>query len=320
MKSIKRFFSPNSSTSPSDSTKSSSSSFQKYNKFRSNSSSAIIDYTKEKSVKGVGPLHLDTNVQHFRHHSATNSPITYSISYNTTPTTATNSPIDSELFNYRRQNSPLIVQNLSNNKQVLPQINTIAAASTATIINQPPHSPNTRQNQADEFIQQAIQFHEENELEKATYYFKLAADKDSPLGLFLYGIALRHGWGCKSNPKLAVRYLQKAAESAVSDLHTTMAANPSIARHELVLAIYELGVCFRHGWGVPKNKHTAAYYFEIAANLGDPDAQNDLGYCYANGEGVKKDMKKAAKYYRMAAAQGASILGNSWIHKKKYDE
>ncbi|CAG8766182.1 15908_t:CDS:1, partial [Acaulospora colombiana] len=46
--------------------------------------------------------------------------------------------------------------------------------------------------------------------------------------------------GCKPNVKLAVRYLQKAAESAVSDLHTSMAANPSIARHELVLAIYEL--------------------------------------------------------------------------------
>jgi len=264
---------------------------------------------------------LDTNVHQFRHHSAANSPISYNISYNTTPTTTSNSPIDSELlFNYRRQHSPIIVQTLSNNKQIsIPQINNTATASSA-IIYQSPNSPNARQGQADEFIQQAIQFHEANELEKATYYFKLAADKDSPLGLFLYGIALRHGWGCKSNPKLAVRYLQKAAESAVSDLHTTMAANPSIARHELVLAIYELGVCFRHGWGVPKNKQTAAYYFEIAANLGDPDSQNDLGHCYANGEGVKRDMKKAAKYYRLAADQGASMLGNSWIYKKKYDE
>jgi len=91
------------------------------------------------------------------------------------------------------------------------------------------------------------------------------------------------------------------------------------ARSELILAIHELGICFRHGWGVPKNKVTAAYYFEIAANLGDPDAQNDLAFCYHHGEGVKKDMYKAAKYYRMAHAQGASILGNSWIFKKKYD-
>lgn len=235
MKSIKRFFSPNSSTSPSDPSKKSSRIF-----LRSNSGSAILDLTKEKSKNNT--LHLDTNVHQYRHHSAANSPISYNLSYNTTPTTTSNSPIDSDSFyNYRRQNIPL-VQTLSNNKQIsLPQINTAAAASSA-IICQPPSSPITRQNQADEFIQQAIRFHEDNELEKATYYFKLAADKDSPLGLFLYGIALRHGWGCKSNPKLAVRYLQKAAESAVSDLHTTMAANPSIARHELVLAIYELGM------------------------------------------------------------------------------
>jgi len=321
MKTIKRFFAPHSSTSPSDSNKSTNKSSQKREKyFRSNSSSAIIDLSteRERSLKGAGTLHLDTNVHQFRHHSAANSPISYNISYNTTPTTATNSPIDSELFNYRRQNNPLI----SKQSNLQPINTAIASSSTSNNLPISPTltSPNTRQNQADEFIQQAIQFHEANELEKATYYFKLAADKDSPLGLFLYGIALRHGWGCKVNPKLAVRFLQKAAESAVSDLHATVAASPSIARHELVLAIYELGVCFRHGWGVPKNKNTAAYYFEIAANLGDPDAQNDLGHCYANGEGVKRDMKKAAKYYRLAAAQGSSMLGNSWIYKKKNDE
>jgi hypothetical protein len=94
--------------------------------------------------------------------------------------------------------------------------------------------------------------------------------------------------GCEADPKGAVRYLQKAAQSAVYDLHSSVMANPTIARDELVLAIYELGQCFRQGWGVPKNKVTAAYYLEIAANLGDPDAQNDLGFCYANAVGVKK--------------------------------
>lgn len=70
---------------------------------------------------------------------------------------------------------------------------------------------------------------------------------------------------------------------------------------------------------VPKNIATAAYYFEIASNLGDPDAQNDLGFCYSHGQGVKKDNFKAAKYYRMADRQGNGIVGNSWIWKSKYD-
>lgn len=69
---------------------------------------------------------------------------------------------------------------------------------------------------------------------------------------------------------------------------------------------------------VPKNLSTASYYFEIAANLGDPDAQNDLAFCYAHGHGVKKDVYKAAMYYRMADRQGHGIIGNSWIWKDKY--
>ncbi|OAD02723.1 hypothetical protein MUCCIDRAFT_133430, partial [Mucor lusitanicus CBS 277.49] len=134
----------------------------------------------------------------------------------------------------------------------------------------------------------------------------------SPLGLFFYGIALRHGWGCKRNPTKAVRYLQSAAECAVYDLQTGIAQSASVAKSELVLAIYELGVCFRHGWGVPKNLETATYYFQVASNLGDPDAQNDLGFCYAHGLGVKKDLYCAAKYYRLAEKQGQGMIGNSW--------
>ncbi|KAI8145010.1 hypothetical protein BJV82DRAFT_501977, partial [Fennellomyces sp. T-0311] len=170
----------------------------------------------------------------------------------------------------------------------------------------------------DQYLQLGMQYHESGELEKATYYWHLSAETESPLGLFFYGIALRHGWGCKKSPTSAVRHLQKAAECAVYDLQTGIAKSTAIAKSELILAIYELGVSFRHGWGVPKNLVMAAYYFEIAANLGDPDAQNDLAFCYAHGHGVKKDLYKAAMYYRMAARQGQGIVGNSWIWKDKY--
>ncbi|ORX98468.1 HCP-like protein, partial [Basidiobolus meristosporus CBS 931.73] len=173
---------------------------------------------------------------------------------------------------------------------------------------------------ADKYVQQAIQCHEHNQLEKAAHFFRLAACQGSPVGLFLYGISLRHGWGCKVNPQVAFQCLQKAAEYAVFDLNNlTNNTNLSAAKHELVLAIYELGVCFQHGWGVSKNKSTAVYYFEIAANLGDPDAQNDLAFCYLHGHGVRKNRHKAAKYYRMAHAQGMGVVGNSWIFKAKYD-
>ncbi|KFH62190.1 hypothetical protein MVEG_11828 [Podila verticillata NRRL 6337] len=171
---------------------------------------------------------------------------------------------------------------------------------------------------AEDFVRQGIDFHEIGEITKATQYFRSAAEMGDPVGMLMYGLSVRHGWGCAANRPLAFQYLQKSAEHAVGDLKSRDSFASTAAKGELVLAIYELGICFRHGWGVEKNKKTAAYYFEIAANLGDPDAQNDLAWCYYHGVGVKKDMFKSAKYYRLAAAQGLSLMGNSWIWKDKY--
>lgn len=38
---------------------------------------------------------------------------------------------------------------------------------------------------------------------------------------------------------------------------------------ELVLAIFELGNCYRHGWGCAVDKAAARQYYETAANLGE---------------------------------------------------
>ncbi|KAK3821336.1 MAG: hypothetical protein J3Q66DRAFT_280083 [Benniella sp.] len=171
---------------------------------------------------------------------------------------------------------------------------------------------------AEDIVRQGIDYHESGDISKATHYFRTAAEMGDPVGMLMYGLAVRHGWGCQSNRQLAFQYLQKSAEHAVGDLKSRDSFASTAAKGELVLAIYELGICFRHGWGVEKNKKNAAYYFEIAANLGDPDAQNDLAWCYYHGVGVKKDMYKAAKYYRLASAQGVNTVGNSWIWKEKY--
>ncbi|KAF9976579.1 hypothetical protein BGZ73_008250 [Actinomortierella ambigua] len=171
---------------------------------------------------------------------------------------------------------------------------------------------------AEDFVRQGIELHEVGEIAKATHFFKQAAEMGDPVGMLMYGLSVRHGWGCQANRPLAFQYLQKSAEHAVGDLKSRDSFASTAAKGELVLAIYELGICFRHGWGAEKNKKTAAYYFEIAANLGDPDAQNDLAWCYYHGVGVKKDMYKSAKYYRLAAAQGLETVGNSWIWKDKY--
>ncbi|KAG0279433.1 hypothetical protein BGZ95_001252, partial [Linnemannia exigua] len=250
-----------------------------------------------------------------------------------------------------------------------------------------------REAEADDNIQRAIELHERNQLAEATRYFQLAAQSENPLGQLMYGLSLRHGWGCKANPKEAIVYLQRAAEYAMGEMrvidggvitsapvsttpthiniiatdnmprsqplpspsspsslsppqpsrittHPTQpeaAASPplqsvrrmgsmdrtaamSMARKELVMALYELGMSYLKGWGVSKDKPVAFTYFKIAADLGDPDSQNETALCYYEGIGIEKDMYESAKYYRMASAQGASQLGNSWIWKPKYDQ
>ncbi|KAF9376498.1 hypothetical protein CPB97_010755 [Podila verticillata] len=233
-----------------------------------------------------------------------------------------------------------------------------------------------REAEVDANIQKAIELHENNQLVEATRYFRLAAQSENPLGQLMYGLSLRHGWGCRPNPTEAIIYLQRAAEFAMGELkelsprprprprpppepqnngtsektpsstdlsqqqheqerqqaskssHTNLRRMGSLdrrqatvmARKELVMALYELGMSYLKGWGVHKDKSVAFTYFKIAADLGDPDSQNETALCYYDGIGVDKDMFQSAKYYRLAAAQGASHLGNSWIWKPKYDQ
>ena len=123
---------------------------------------------------------------------------------------------------------------------------------------------------AEDIVRQGIDYHELGDISKATHYFRTAAEMGDPVGMLMYGLAVRHGWGCQANRQLAFQYLQKSAEHAVGDLKSRDSFASTAAKGELVLAIYELGICFRHGWGVDKNKKNAAYYFEIAANLVSP--------------------------------------------------
>jgi len=138
--------------------------------------------------------------------------------------------------------------------------------------------------------------------------------------MLMWGLTLQHGWGCPKNEKSGLHWLQKAAEGAVADLESGRRGDEATAiQGELVIAIYEVGQSFFQGWGVDKDKKMGVSYFQVAARLGDPDAQQSLAFCLSNGKGCKKDRKEAAKWYRAAVAQGGiSDVGLAWIYKEKY--
>ncbi|KAL6867836.1 hypothetical protein J3F83DRAFT_765787 [Trichoderma novae-zelandiae] len=179
--------------------------------------------------------------------------------------------------------------------------------------------------QIDADIQEAIRLHEEGNFVEATKIFGRLADEsgaNNPLSQVLYGLALRHGWGCTPDPGRAVHYLTAAASNAASVEQLAIQAGlkkGGAAKGELVLAIFELANCFRHGWGIDKDPIAAKQYYETAANLGDTDAMNEVAWCYLEGYGCKKDKYAAARYYRLAEKAGNKTLGNSWIWKEKYD-
>ncbi|KAL2397053.1 hypothetical protein ABEF95_014706 [Exophiala dermatitidis] len=183
---------------------------------------------------------------------------------------------------------------------------------------------------AEEHVNKAIELHEHGDLKESTYHLRIAANKGHPTGMLLYALACRHGWGIRPNQKEGVQWLRKAVDSAMLEIADD--ENPSSQkpgtdfndkkthRAQFALSIYELGVSHLNGWGIEQDKALALRCFEVAGNWGDTDALTEAGFCYAEGIGCKKDLKKAAKFYRMAEAQGVSMIGNSWIHKEKYND
>ena len=148
-------------------------------------------------------------------------------------------------------------------------------------------------------IQEAIRLHEAGNLEQSTIMFGRLSDPkgaNNALAQVLYGLALRHGWGIPPEPEKAINYLSLAASNSASVEEQALASGMKkggAAKGELVLAIFELANCFRHGWGVKKDPLAARQYYETAANLGDTDAMEEAAWCYVKGFGGGKDKVRA---------------------------
>ncbi|KAG6874156.1 hypothetical protein C0995_005574 [Termitomyces sp. Mi166 len=167
-----------------------------------------------------------------------------------------------------------------------------------------------------DYLQLGIVHHEANRLKESAACFEKSAKEGGGcgVGMLMWGLTLRHGWGCEKNEKVAFKWLQRAAESAVDDLENARVGggvDSTAIQTELVLAIYEVGQCFFQGWGVAKDQKMAVSYYTVAARLGDPDAQSDLAFCLANGKGCKKDRKEAAKWYR---ASVTALDATTWMN------
>ena len=71
-------------------------------------------------------------------------------------------------------------------------------------------------------------------------------------------------------------------------------------QHEIELA----GAYFM-GHGVSRDEKQAAYWYEKAANSGDPGAQQQIGYFYEAGIGVERNPARAVSWFERAVSGGS---------------
>ena len=73
---------------------------------------------------------------------------------------------------------------------------------------------------AQEYLQEGIVHHEANRLAESAACFEKSAKNGGGccLGMVMWGLSLRHGWGCEQDTAEGFKWLREAAVSAVNDL------------------------------------------------------------------------------------------------------
>lgn len=76
---------------------------------------------------------------------------------------------------------------------------------------------------AQDYLQLGIQHHEANRLKDSAVCFEKSAKEGGGcgVGMVMWGLSLRHGWGCEKDEANGFKWLQKAAEGAVTDLESS---------------------------------------------------------------------------------------------------
>jgi len=96
--------------------------------------------------------------------------------------------------------------------------------------------------------------------------------------------------------------LQKAMDSETK--HEAFALFQAGAIHGDATSMYNLGVFYQNGYGVPRDYAKAREWYEKAAAKDRSEAMGNLGALFVNGLGVPQDYTKAREWYEKAADKG----------------
>ena len=176
----------------------------------------------------------------------------------------------------------------------------------------------------DAFSQCELGYHyiENEDYEKALFWYRKAAEQDYGMGLYNVGLCYEYGEGVEKNLETAVEYYHKAAQQGDADAQCMLGCyygegtkNPDFeksffwfqksAEQGNLNAKFNLSSCYEYGEGVKRDRKKAnALLLEVAA-AGYPLAQYYVAFYYRKGRyGFPKDLKKAFSWYRKSAMGG----------------
>lgn len=154
--------------------------------------------------------------------------------------------------------------------------------------------------------------------ELANDFFKQAADKNDPFGLFSYGRNLVKGAGIKVDVKRGIELLKRAAELGNTE------------------ALDEIADLYLNGSFINASPKRAVGYLEASVTRNAKSrsraqrtllarhvtALTDVGALYFNGNGLPKDLRQAIKWYERGAERGheGGAADLSWIFALGPDE
>lgn len=128
-----------------------------------------------------------------------------------------------------------------------------------------------------------VLYRENDNLEKAMYWYKIGADNGVSTSMYNLAKIYRNEDAVKDINK-AIGWYEKAAEKGDTD------------------AMYALGYIYKYK-AEPIDIELSTMWYEEAANHGNSDAWVSLGNTYKNIDSVR-DYSKALRYYKLAADKG----------------
>lgn len=168
----------------------------------------------------------------------------------------------------------------------------------------------------------------------AAKWFRKAAEQGNPDAQYNLGVLSEDGLGIKQDYSEAIAWYQKAAEQGIPEAYIQLSrlfdSGHAIPREKRYITAFSLNSVQYE----PLAKHCSdkaaeseqgkkidyigeAKWYEAAAHLKIPCAENTLAYMYANGLGEPPKLDKAISLYKAAAEQNYAVaqhnLGNMYL-------